>query len=50
MQRATRSVRAFAVCFAVGASLSLFFGQDARNWFPVGIVVSGLVAVMAFKR
>jgi hypothetical protein len=50
MRTATRSVGAFVVCFAVGASLSLLFGLDSRNWIPAGIAVSSLVAVMVFKN
>ena len=50
MRTAIRSVGAFVVCFAVGASISLLFGLDSRNWIPAGIVVSSLVAGMAFKK
>ena len=50
MRRAAQSVGAFVVCFAVGASLSVWLGLDSRNWIPAGIVVRSLVAMMAFKR
>ncbi len=43
--RTTASIAAFAVCFAVGASLSLLFGLESRIWVPAGVVVSTLVAV-----
>ncbi len=50
MRRTTRSAAAFAVCFIVGASLSILLGLEFRNWIPGGLVVSTIVALFsAFK-
>jgi hypothetical protein len=49
MRKANRAVGAFVVCFAVGASVSVLFGLNSRNWIPAGIVVSTIVASVAFK-
>jgi hypothetical protein len=49
MRKANRAVGAFVVCFAVGASLSVLFGLNSRNWIPAGMVVSTVVAFGAFK-
>jgi hypothetical protein len=45
--RVLQSVAAFAVCFAVGASLSLFAGLD--HWVPAGMATSSFVALMAWR-
>jgi hypothetical protein len=49
MRKANRTVGAFVACFAVGASLSILFGLNSRNWIPAGMVVSTVVAFGAFK-
>jgi hypothetical protein len=50
MRTPTRSIGAFAVCFAVGASLSLLFGLESRIWVPAGLVVSTIVARFGFQK
>ena len=50
MNSSIRSVAAFAVCFAVGASLCLLLGLESRTWVPAGLVVSTVVAVIALKK
>ena len=50
MRTTTQSIAAFAVCFAVGASLSLLFGLESKIWVPAGLVVSTIVAVSALRK
>jgi hypothetical protein len=40
-----RALGAFAMCFAVGALLSVLFGVASKTWVPAGLVVSTVVAM-----
>ena len=45
--QALRSVAAFGVCFAVGASGSVLLGLEAHIWVPAGIATSTTASARA---
>ena len=46
--RAAGAFAAFAVCFAIGAGLSILSGTDSKIWVPAGFTTSSFVAWFAY--
>jgi sensor c-di-GMP phosphodiesterase-like protein len=47
--RVIAALAGFAICFAVGASLSVVGGLESRIWVPAGLVTSTMIAMFALR-